>query len=466
MKQVAATRKPKGARADAAQPSRQTHGHTGGGGRLSPRLGMSLSNHAVLRIGGADSLPKLAIGPRHDALESEADRLAGIAGSMPVTSSPPGADGERLAKVGMDIGSGTFPIKAGQPPMSKTGIADVATPGDFTAPLSVSAVLRSMGEPLGQTVRGLMEPCFGEDFSEVRVHTNMTAQRSAEDVNAQAYTVGENIVFGPGKYAPGTRDGQRLLAHELTHVLQQRTAFSPCLRRVVELRPPGRGEASAFDRRQELIDRMNALSPGIEYRLEDRQIAYTVVDAAQATPFDRQMQGFIDRAEVVPLRLITSEGRAGSRATGFQTVLIDFFDAAYVDLDDLRASDDNSFQMNLIHLLTERFAVRNYARRIGTNFSDAEFQRAHAAGLQAETQYLRDTVGDPTIRFIFEESRADGTVEFGFRSNEGYRIFHVFLRSTRAVSGGRVFVLTRDNRRLSIDELIAERAAAAAPAGP
>jgi len=118
--------------------------------------------------------------------------------------------------------------------------------------------------------------------------------------------------------------------------------------------------------------------------------------------------------------------------------------------------------MNLIHLLTERFAVRNYERRIGTNFSEAEFNRAHAAGLQAETQYLRDTVGDPTIRFVFEENRADGTLVFGYRSNEGYRIFHVFRRSAQAVSGGHVFVQTADNRRITIDQLITERAAAAA----
>ena len=73
------------------------------------------------------------------------------------------------------------------------------------------------------------------------------------------------------------------------------------------------------------------------------------------------MRGFIDRAEVIPLRLITSAGRVGGAP-----LLVDSFNLAYLDLDDELASDNLSFQLNLIHLLTERASARNYARRIGT----------------------------------------------------------------------------------------------------
>jgi hypothetical protein len=66
-----------------------------------------------------------------------------------------------------------------------------------------------------------MEPRFGQDFSEVRVHTDAKAEESARAVNALAYTVGRDVVFGAGQYAPGTSAGQQLLAHELTHVVQQ-----------------------------------------------------------------------------------------------------------------------------------------------------------------------------------------------------------------------------------------------------
>ncbi len=66
-----------------------------------------------------------------------------------------------------------------------------------------------------------MEPRFGHDFAHVRVHTGSKAAESARTVNALAYTAGQNIVFGAGNYAPGTSTGRRLMAHELTHVVQQ-----------------------------------------------------------------------------------------------------------------------------------------------------------------------------------------------------------------------------------------------------
>ena len=69
-----------------------------------------------------------------------------------------------------------------------------------------------------------MEPCFGHDFSRVRVHTDGQAGESARAVDALAYTVGRNVVFGPGQYAPEERAGRSLLAHELTHVVQQRNS--------------------------------------------------------------------------------------------------------------------------------------------------------------------------------------------------------------------------------------------------
>ena len=66
-----------------------------------------------------------------------------------------------------------------------------------------------------------MEQRFGYDFSRVRVHSGSEAEQSAREVNARAYTVGHNLVFGPGQFAPETLDGRRLIAHELTHVVQQ-----------------------------------------------------------------------------------------------------------------------------------------------------------------------------------------------------------------------------------------------------
>lgn len=88
-------------------------------------------------------------------------------------------------------------------------------------PSLVDDVLSSPGQPLDRTTRAFMEPRFGHDLSHVRVHTNAKAAESALRVNALAYTIGRNVVFGRGQFAPDTTAGRRLLAHELTHVAQQ-----------------------------------------------------------------------------------------------------------------------------------------------------------------------------------------------------------------------------------------------------
>jgi outer membrane protein OmpA-like peptidoglycan-associated protein len=88
-------------------------------------------------------------------------------------------------------------------------------------PPIVHDVLNSPGQPLDTATRAFMEPRFHHDFSGVRVHTDSKAAESAQAVNAHAYTVGSHIVFNTGQYRPGTKPGANLLAHELTHVLQQ-----------------------------------------------------------------------------------------------------------------------------------------------------------------------------------------------------------------------------------------------------
>ncbi len=91
--------------------------------------------------------------------------------------------------------------------------------------LSQLAELRSQGgQQLPDATRAFMEQRFGHDFSGVRVHTGVQAARSAQSVSALAYTVGHDIVFGEGQYEPGADHGKRLLAHELTHVVQQESA--------------------------------------------------------------------------------------------------------------------------------------------------------------------------------------------------------------------------------------------------
>jgi hypothetical protein len=87
----------------------------------------------------------------------------------------------------------------------------------------LDVVGRGGGSPLNAGVRQDMEARLGADFSDVRVHTDGQAHQSATAVNAQAYTVGSDIVFQSGNYSPDSSAGQHMLAHELTHVVQQRS---------------------------------------------------------------------------------------------------------------------------------------------------------------------------------------------------------------------------------------------------
>ena len=137
--------------------------------------------------------PKLSSGAGNDPLEHEADRIA----DRTVSSS--GANSRAP-----HIGSYRRPAAT-----------------DLETPTSVNHVVSGSGRPLDPAVRGDMETRLGHDFSRVRVHSDATAAQSARTINAEAYTAGHNIVFGPGKFAPSTQTGRHLLAHELVHVVQQ-----------------------------------------------------------------------------------------------------------------------------------------------------------------------------------------------------------------------------------------------------
>ncbi|MEN6488607.1 MAG: DUF4157 domain-containing protein [Smithella sp.] len=116
-----------------------------------------------------------------------------------------------------------------------------------SAPPLVKEVLRSPGQPLEGKTRSFFEQRLGHDFSRVRVHTDERAAKSAQEVNALAYTVGRNISFGSGQFAPETEAGRKLLAHELTHVLQNEiynTAPDRLQRQALPRRPAAEQQAA------------------------------------------------------------------------------------------------------------------------------------------------------------------------------------------------------------------------------
>ncbi|MFL6254514.1 MAG: DUF4157 domain-containing protein [Pyrinomonadaceae bacterium] len=153
---------------------------------------------------------KLRVNSPGDALEQEADQVAEQVMRLPDTQ-------VLRRKCTCDEGHACDECGQTAPLVQRQATSDVA---GTDAPQIVNEVLRSPGLPLDHATRSFMEPRFGHDFSRVRVHTDARAAASARAVNALAYTVGQDLVFNQGQYRPGTTEGKRLLAHELTHVAQ------------------------------------------------------------------------------------------------------------------------------------------------------------------------------------------------------------------------------------------------------
>jgi hypothetical protein len=191
----------------------------------------------------ASPLPaKLEIGAVNDPLEHEADRVADHVTSManPHASVSGGGFANGQSK------SGGSPPEILQRKPVRHGALNPAV-----LPAHVQEALHSSGRPMDAGTRQFFEPRFDRDFSDVRIHTGPGAAASAQAVSALAYTLGRDVVFNTGQYAPHTRQGQHLLAHELSHVVQQSGGAvaiqrSPdrdlieCSGGVAELLPPGK----------------------------------------------------------------------------------------------------------------------------------------------------------------------------------------------------------------------------------
>ncbi|WP_051563778.1 eCIS core domain-containing protein [Enterovibrio calviensis] len=173
---------------------------------------------------------KLTIGSSHDVFEQEADRIADKVVSMP-TSAIQGACSCGGVCSARNSASGSSQLgvqrKAQNTPLlNNPSMQQGPSRQTSSVPAAVHQTLRKPGALLDSQTRSFMEPRFGADFSQVRIHTDDDAAKSANSINARAYTVGSQVVFGAGQYRPQTDVGRRLIAHELTHVMQQQSSFS------------------------------------------------------------------------------------------------------------------------------------------------------------------------------------------------------------------------------------------------
>jgi len=167
-------------------------------------LQRSIGNQAVQRLINSPFIQaKLHVSTPNDPSEQEADRVADtvmrMSNSSPIQRKCDECEAEMLQRK----------AEAGGELEDTHGIE------------SQIESLRGGGRPLPESVRAHFEPRFGHDFSGVRLHTGAVAAQLARSINAKAFTVGRHVAFGSGQYSPETATGQRLLAHELTHVVQQ-----------------------------------------------------------------------------------------------------------------------------------------------------------------------------------------------------------------------------------------------------
>lgn len=208
-------------KSDAAPMFRQTHAR---GFQLTPTV------RHVLRAPQVQM--KLKIGAVGDPAEREADRVTDRVMRMPEPAVMAATGNLHLGEVGSLRrkcacgGSGECADcgAAGEAQLQRRA----AGGGERgTAPQIVHEVLRAPSLPLDEDTRAFMEPRFGQDFGDVRVHADRKAGESARKVNALAYTVGQDVVFGEGQFAPHSGRGRGVLAHELAHVVQQRGSKTP-----------------------------------------------------------------------------------------------------------------------------------------------------------------------------------------------------------------------------------------------
>jgi hypothetical protein len=198
--------------------------------------------------------PKLTVNARGDIYEQEADRVAKQVMRMPEPQLQRAcACGGRCPKCMKEQGGREqLQAKYIEP------IGAVAT----TVPPSAQEATHSHGEALDTPTRKLMEARFGHDFSQVRVHKDNEAARAAHAVQARAYTIGHDIVFGAGQYQPANSEGKLLLAHELTHVVQQRGAGVEAAHRQVD--EPPTTKATATPGKSGATERLRAIIADIE----------------------------------------------------------------------------------------------------------------------------------------------------------------------------------------------------------
>jgi hypothetical protein len=234
--------------------------------------------------------------------------------------------------------------------------------GPATVPPIVHDVLRSPGQPLDAAPRSFFEPRFGHDFSKVRVHTDGKAAESVRRVEARAYAFGHHIVFAVPSHPLDSAEGARLMAHELTHVVQQsRTSDSEAPLRVGEIGSPSEREA---DRAADAVlsnqpdPRLTSLAERLIQRdaapgSETSATSFCGTDGRLLTPDERSVAEFVFGQSLNPDRICIRESSVMSAGGYVRTVPVSAKDGSLLSIIYVAPGTKNAISKSLlIHELT------------------------------------------------------------------------------------------------------------------
>jgi hypothetical protein len=346
--------------------------------------------------------------------------------------------------------------------------------GAAPAPRSVDRMLTHQGSPLSAAVQSEMSQRFGHDFSHVRVHTGSQAAASARDVHARAYTVGHDIVFGAGQFQPDLAHGKQLLAHELTHVVQQSDAGDSYVARSVDDWLSGSVNITAMsytqllaevDELTQYLDRQTSSSPEtvrIEQAVASLRAEVNRREAAAAGPRSRGRR--TTRAATVSTTPLPAR---------YPRILIEMTSVAYADPAEMREEYDLIMQWlartelsaNERRILTaerdslapqlrtdrERVMAERHGARIRTALTSADADQSRALETLART--IQGITPDPArgdVSYIYHQGerimigraqaaqlRANLATELG--------------RALRGIDGRAQYYWDRYNSQLSIN---------------
>jgi hypothetical protein len=308
---------------------------------------------------------RLTISQPQDQHEQEADRVSEQIMRMP---EPQRADGTHTGHQTAQTSNGLERVHAKR---AEPGDADNAS----ALPL-VQDALCSPGRPLDAKTREFFEPRFGYDLGEVRVHTGEKAEQSASAIGAAAYTAGTEIVFGSGRYAPETSEGKHLLAHELTHTIQQGLqSQAPAM---LQRRPEPRAPKPPADKLQKSLKAL------VDKKVTDYPTYKTAISKATA---DEKKVALLDQGLLSAMndllghmsfaRCVEALGRRAPNFNQLQkisvvaTALQDAWKASDVGVRDLVTQPHEEGGWVFMNLIDGSFSIER-AQAVGTNFIKVE----------------------------------------------------------------------------------------------